>query len=128
MYDVLLVIHTLLVMFLIGFVLIQRTDSDGLSGLGGGGGNQFLTGRGSANLLTRTTAILAGIFMLTSLTLAIMAGHMNQSSIVDEIPVTEPTVTKEMPMPEKTEKPVPAKAEKKEPEAAKEQPVVPKPE
>ena len=53
MYDVLLVIHTLLVLFFIGLVLIQRSDSDGLSGLGGGGGNQFMTGRGFANLMTR---------------------------------------------------------------------------
>ncbi|MGE0753808.1 MAG: preprotein translocase subunit SecG [Alphaproteobacteria bacterium] len=90
MYEVLLVAHTLLVLFLIGAVLIQRTDSDGLSGLGGGGGNQFLTGRGSANLLTRTTAILAGVFMLTSLILAIMAGNVNKESIVDSIPVKPP--------------------------------------
>ena len=113
-YTVILVIHTILVIFLIGFVLLQRTDSDGLSGLGGGGGNQFLTGRGSANLLTRTTAILAGIFMLTSMGLAIMASHMNEGSIIDTIEMQKPAATEEMPMPEKT----PSKPE----------PVVPKPE
>lgn len=89
MYTILLVIHTILVIFLIGMVLIQRSDSDGLSGLGGGGGNQFLTGRGAANLMTRTTAILAGAFMLTSLVLAVMAGRMNEGSIVDKVSAVE---------------------------------------
>lgn len=88
-YTVLLVIHTILVLFLIVMVLIQRSDSDGMSGLGGGGGNQFLTGRSQANLLTRTTAILAGAFMLTSLVLAVMAGRMNEGSIVDVVPTEQ---------------------------------------
>lgn len=84
MYTVLLVVHSILVVFLIGIVLIQRTDSDGLSGLGGGG-NQFMTGRAKGNLMTRTTAILAGLFMVTSMVLAIMAGDMTKSSIVDTV-------------------------------------------
>ncbi len=62
MYTILLVIHTIIVVFLILMVLLQRTDSDGLSGLGGGGGNQFMTGRGAANLMTRTTSLLAAAF------------------------------------------------------------------
>jgi preprotein translocase subunit SecG len=124
MYTVLLVIHTILVLFLIVMVLIQRSDSDGLSGLGGGGGNQFLTGRGAANLLTRTTAILAGAFMLTSLVLAFMAGQMKQSGSILDVPVEEQT------------QPAPAQkapAETKKAPAAKKQdapaaPAVPKPE
>lgn len=94
MYTVLLVVHTLLVLFLIVIVLIQRSDSDGMAGLGGGGGggNQFLTGRGQANLLTRTTAILAAAFMGTSLVLAIMANRMSEGSIVDTIAVEESSV------------------------------------
>lgn len=90
MYTILLVIHTILVLFLIVIVLLQRSSSDGLGGLGGGGGNQFLTGRASANLMTRTTAILAGAFMCTSLILAIMASRMTESSIVDAIPAETP--------------------------------------
>lgn len=89
MYTILLVAHTLLVLFLIGMILIQRSDSDGLSGLGGGGGNQFMTGRGAANLMTRTTAILAGAFMATSVLLAVMANHMNSHSIIDTVPVED---------------------------------------
>ena len=89
MYTILLVTHTILVLFLIAMVLIQRTESDGLSGLGGGG-NQFMTGRAKGNLMTRTTAILAASFMITSLVLAIMASRMTKSSIVDAV-VTEQT-------------------------------------
>ena len=79
-------------------VLIQRSDSDGLSGLGVGGGNQFMTGRGAANFMTRTTAILAGTFMLTSLILAVMASRMTSSSIVDAAPVEAVEKTTETPV------------------------------
>ena len=96
MYTVLLVTHTILVLFLIAMVLIQRTDSDGLSGLSGGGGNQFMTGRAKGSLMTRTTAILAALFMTTSMVLGIMAGQMTKSSIVDEI-TTAPAATKDTP-------------------------------
>jgi preprotein translocase subunit SecG len=115
MYTILLVIHSILVLFLIVMVLLQRTDSDGLSGLGGGGGNQFLTGRSQANLMTRTTAILAGAFMLTSLILAVYASHMSSQSIIDTVPVEQ-----------KVEKEAPA-AETKTP-AKDTAPAVPKPE
>ena len=101
MYTVLLVIHTIIVLFLIVMVLIQRSDSDGMGGLGGGGGNQFLTGRSQANLMTRSTAILATIFMVTSLILAVMATRMTESSILDSI-VTEqsvPSSEEKAPMP-----------------------------
>ncbi|MDX2074074.1 MAG: preprotein translocase subunit SecG [Alphaproteobacteria bacterium] len=96
MYTVLLVAHTILVLFLIGMVLLQRTDSDGLSGLGGGG-NQFMTGRAKGNLMTRATAILAALFMTTSLVLAIMAGHMTNSSIVDSVENAAPSAVEEAP-------------------------------
>ena len=88
-YTVLLVIHSIIVVFLIMMILVQRTDSDGMGGLGGGGGNQFLSGRTTANIMTRTTAFLAAAFMISSLVLAIMAGRMNQGSIIDSVPVTE---------------------------------------
>lgn len=98
MYTILLVTHTILVLFLIVLVLIQRSSSDGLSGLGGGGGNQFLTGRSQANLLTRTTAILAAAFFATSLILAIMASRMTESSIVDSVPAMEESAPMPAPM------------------------------
>lgn len=85
LYTVLLVIHTLVVLFLIGIILLQRSGDDGLGGLSGGGGN-FLSGRAVGNALTRTTAILATIFICTSLTLAVMAGHQQRGSVLDAAP------------------------------------------
>jgi preprotein translocase subunit SecG len=58
---------------LIGVVLLQRSEGGGL-GVGGGGGGGFMSSRGTANVLTRATAILAGLFFLTSLILSILAG------------------------------------------------------
>jgi preprotein translocase subunit SecG len=57
---------------MIGVGLLQRSEGGGL-GIGGGGG--FMTNRGTANVLTRTTAVLAGVFFLTSLGLSWLAGH-----------------------------------------------------
>ena len=71
MQHVVIVIHLMLVLALIGVVLLQRSEGGGL-GIGSTGG--FMTSRGSANLLTRTTAILAGCFFATSLVLSILAG------------------------------------------------------
>jgi preprotein translocase subunit SecG len=59
MIKVLLLLHVFVTIALIGVVLIQRSEGGGL-GLGGGQGmGNFMSGRGTANLLTRTTAILA---------------------------------------------------------------------
>ena len=126
MYTVLLVIHSIIVLFLIAMVLIQRTDSDGMGGLSGGGGNQFLTGRAQANLMTRTTAILAGAFFVTSLTLAIMASHMTSKSIIDTTPVEQ-----SVPLENKATGDVPEGQKVTAPEVDKpktETPSVPKPE
>ncbi len=96
MSNVLLVIHLMLAISMIGVVLLQRSEGGGL-GIGGGGGGGgggmggFLTGRGTANLLTRATAILAGCFMLTSISLTILAsGSAERRSIVDELPASVP--------------------------------------
>ncbi len=75
MSNILLIIHLLIALALIGMVLIQRSEGGGL-GIGGGGGGGggmggFMTGRGTANLLTRITAVLAGLFMVSSLGLTI---------------------------------------------------------
>ncbi len=95
MSNVLLVIHLMLAVAMIGVVLLQRSEGGGL-GIGGGGGggggmSGFLTGRGTANLLTRATAILAGLFMMTSITLTILASSAGERrSIVDELPASAP--------------------------------------
>ena len=72
MVTVLLVIHLFVTIALIGVVLIQRSEGGGL-GIGGSQGmGAFMSGRGTANLLTRTTAILATLFMGLSLALALI--------------------------------------------------------
>lgn len=77
MQHVIIVIHLMLVLSLIGVVLLQRSEGGGL-GIGGGGGGSFMSNRGAGNVLTRATAILAGLFFATSLILSILAG-MNRA-------------------------------------------------
>ncbi len=92
MQNVFLVIHLLLALAMIGVVLLQKSEGGGL-GIGGGGGGGgsggmggFLSGRGSANLLTRATAVLAGLFMISSLGLTILANQgIENRSIVDDL-------------------------------------------
>jgi preprotein translocase subunit SecG len=73
MATVVLVIHLMIAAAMIGVVLLQKSEGGAL-GIGGGGGG-FLTGRGTANLLTRATAILACAFFLTSIVLSILAAR-----------------------------------------------------
>jgi preprotein translocase subunit SecG len=88
MQTVIIVIHLMIVSALIGVVLLQRSEGGGL-GMGGGGGGGFMTGRGTANLLTRTTAFLAIGFFITSLFLSWLAGlDRKPASILDTTPAT----------------------------------------
>ena len=94
MTAVVIVIHLMLAISMILIVLVQQSEGGGL-GIGGGSGGGmggFMTGRATANLLTRATAIIAAAFMATSLLLAILAdqGRSSQRSIIDQ-PVGEPT-------------------------------------
>jgi preprotein translocase subunit SecG len=87
MVTVILVVHLLLAIALVGTILLQRSEGGAL-GMGGGGGmGGFMTGRATANLLSRTTGFLAAAFMATSLTLAILSGGSRESqSILDRPP------------------------------------------
>jgi preprotein translocase subunit SecG len=97
MINVILVIHLILAIALVGLVLLQRSEGGalGIGGGGGGGMSGFMTGRGTANLLTRATAILAALFLVTSLALAKLAGmERGAASILD----TAPLPTQEAPI------------------------------
>lgn len=84
MQNVLIVIHLMIVIALVGIVLIQRSEGGGL-GIGGGSG--FMSARGTANALTRTTAILATLFFITSMGLGLLARYeAKPSDILDRIP------------------------------------------
>ena len=86
MQTLVLTIHILIALALIGAVLLQRSEGGGLGIGGGGAGGGFMTARGTANMMTRVTAILAACFFGTSLILAIMAGTQREAtSIVDEV-------------------------------------------
>lgn len=91
METVILVIHMLIAVALVGLILIQKSEGGGL-GIGGGTMGGMMTARGSANLLTRSTAILAGLFFTTSIVLALMAGgHTRSTSIIDNMPTSGQT-------------------------------------
>ena len=84
MQTILLVIYLMVVVALIGVVLIQRSEGGGL-GIGGGSG--FMSARGTANALTRTTAILATLFFVLALGMGIYARYETQpTDILDRIP------------------------------------------
>ena len=90
MLTVILVIHLLVAIAMVGTVLIQRSEGGGL-GMGGGGMGGFMTGRATANLLTRATAALAAGFFVTSMLLAILSGGGNERrSILDGPAPTAP--------------------------------------
>jgi len=99
--TVLLIIHLFVTIALIGVVLIQRSEGGGL-GIGTSQGmGSFMSGRGTANLLTRTTAILAAIFMGLSLTLALLnrgAGGPTRS-ILDTAPPAQTSTPAPAPAP-----------------------------
>lgn len=90
MIQIVLVIHLLIAVSLVGAVLLQRSEGGGLGIGGSSGGGGFMSGRGTANLLTRTTGILAACFFATSLVLAILASGSRQSGSIMDAPI--PTI------------------------------------
>ncbi len=101
MLQVVLVIHLMIAIALIAVILMQKSEGGAL-GIGGGGMSNFMTGRGTANVLTRTTAILAACFMLTSVLLVIIPRIGSQApSIIPE--TTNPAI----PLPTPTPAPAP---------------------
>ena len=86
MGTVLLVLHLLIAIFLVGVILLQRSSGSALSGLGGGSSaSSFLSARGTGNFLTRVTAILATLFIITSISLSIYyrGAERKATSILD---------------------------------------------
>ena len=113
MTTVLLVIHLMITIALVAVVLLQRSEGGALGIGGGGGGGGLMSGRGAANLLTRTTAILAVSFMLTSLVLSLIAKNQGErGSILDTggdapPPLSEPLVPAAPSVPEAPAAPAP---------------------
>ena len=88
MYTVILIIQIILAVFWVGLVLLQRSEGGALGGLGGGTGASFMTGRAVGNMLTKMTAIIAALFVVTSLTLGILAKQdVKEESLLADLPV-----------------------------------------
>src|SRR5260221_2744432 len=84
LYYFVLTLHVIACLFLIGVVLLQQGKGQDLASAFGGGGTQAAFGpRGSATVLSRATAILAGAFMVTSLSLAVL--KFRESSLLDQL-------------------------------------------
>lgn len=87
MENVVLIIHLILALGLIAVVLIQRSEGGGL-GMGGGGGGA-MTGRAAATALSKVTWILAIAFIITSLTLTIIAAqNASGTSVIDQLGIS----------------------------------------
>ena len=94
MSTLLLVSHLLIAIFLVAFILLQRSSGGALDGLGGGNSaSSFLTARGTGNFLTKATAILATLFFITSMSLSLYykghTGNVVAKSIVEKAPVEQ---------------------------------------
>ena len=86
MITFILTIHILLALSIICVVLLQKSEGGGLGiGSSGGSGGGFMTARGTANFLTKLTAILGGCFFATSILLAVLSASNNTSSIASEV-------------------------------------------
>ncbi len=84
MTILLLVVHILIAIALVGVILLQKSEGGAL-GMGGGGMSGFMTGRSTANLLTRVTAALAAAFFATSILLVVIHNRDRAPhSIVDQ--------------------------------------------
>ena len=99
MQTFIIVIHLMIVLAMCGLVLLQKSEGGGL-GMGSGGGGGFMTSRGSTNMLTRSTAILAACFFATSLLLSVIAGwNRSPTSILRGPPGSAPITAPGAPVP-----------------------------
>lgn len=108
MYGVVLVVHVLVALFLIGVILLQG----GRGGLGetlGGAAAQSLFGGGVNTVMTRITAVCAGLFMVTCLSLAMLSTSKGRASVIDQLPMNPEQLPFALPKPQRPATPrVPA--------------------
>ena len=92
LFYLIVFVHVVACLFLIAVVLLQQGKGQDLASAFGGGGTQTAFGpRGSATVLSRATTILAGVFMVTSLTLSLM--RPTRSGVLDQVPGVAATPT-----------------------------------
>ena len=99
MENIVLTVHLLLALSLVGVVLLQRSEGGGLGLGGGGGGDGIMSGRTAASALSKVTWVLAICFIITSLTLTIIAANNTAgSSVIDRLTATDPAKEGTTPM------------------------------
>jgi len=81
MFEFLLIVQTLIAVALIAVILMQRSEGGGLGV--GGSSSGFMTARGAADFLTRSTAVLGGLFIVLSIVMAAIAGATRQPVKID---------------------------------------------
>ena len=81
MFAFLLIVQTLIAAALIGVILMQRSEGGGLGV--GGSSSGFMTARGAADFLTRSTAVLGGLFIVLSIVMAAIAGATRTPTKID---------------------------------------------
>ncbi|HKC10897.1 MAG TPA: preprotein translocase subunit SecG [Vicinamibacteria bacterium] len=88
-YYLVMTVHVIACLFLIAVVLLQQGKGQDLASAFGGGGTQTAFGpRGSANVLSRATTVLAGVFMVSSLALSMVKPRA--ASVLDTVPAKAP--------------------------------------
>jgi preprotein translocase subunit SecG len=118
-YTVMIVLHVVIALAIIGLVLLQHgKGADMGSGFGGGASASLFGATGSANFLSRTTAVLATVFFILSLALAYFASNRprSESGILDAVKTEKPAT--DVPQPQLPQKPA-AEATKPAAETAK---------
>lgn len=117
--NVLIIVHVLVALTIIGLVLLQHgKGADMGSGFGGGASSSLFGATGSANFLSRATAVLATVFFLLSLALAYFATQQRPAEmggVMDRVPVEQPKPEAVKPEAQPA-KPVPAPDEKSVPQ------------
>ena len=120
MKDIILIIDVLSAVVLIGLILLQQGKGADMGAAFGSGASQTLFGsRGSANFLTRTTAILGTVFFISNLALLWIYSHQSETASVTKSVVIEQPVKSDMP-------PVPGAGKAPEVPSAPKLPEVPK--
>jgi preprotein translocase subunit SecG len=98
MYQVLMVVHVVIALAIVGLVMLQQgRGADAGAGFGGAS-NSVFGARGAASFLSRSTAIMATLFFITSLSLAYLAGNLdNKTQDIMDVPVTESPAKRDLP-------------------------------
>jgi preprotein translocase subunit SecG len=119
MFAFLLIVQTLVAVALIGVILMQRSEGGGLGV--GGSSSGFMTARGAADFLTRSTSILGALFIVLSIVMAAIAGATREPTKIDTS-----LAGKTVPLQQSRPAPVrPAPAPATQPEQNQQTPAVP---